>query len=123
MPSEGLWLDPKFTVAQADALKQKLPLAAVTCIEPGEYSTKLTQLLILEKQLEKHEIPLIVLVGTEAATLPSLVKHTQPVYVYGHGGEGPGNSLVIKTHPYKWPGIVIKVKELAKIVDKNEYMC
>lgn len=123
LPSDQLWCDPKLSVAQQHALKLKTPLAAVTCVLPDTYGEKLPSLRILEATLDRYQIPLIVLIGTEAATLPSLVKHTKPVHVYGHGGEPAGKSVDLKPHPYKWPGIVIRIDELKKIVDKEAYMC
>jgi hypothetical protein len=123
MPSDRLWLDAKLETAQQDALKQRLPLATVTCIVPEDYIQKLQQLHVIESQLEKYNIPLIVLIGTEATTLPSLVKHSKPVHVYGHGSERAGKPVSLQPHPHKWPGIVIKTDELKKIVDKDAYMC
>ena len=121
MPADRVWLDAGFERAQADALKKRLPLAAVTCIPADIYTERLPMLQKLESTLEPYSVPLITLIGTEAATLPSLVKHARPVHVYGHKAEG--EMVKIVSHPYKWPGIVIKTDELKKIVDKNEYMC
>lgn len=123
IPSDRLWLDAKLEKAQRHALEQKVPLAAVTCILPDEYNYKLPSLQALELALHRYELPLIVLIGTEAATLPSLVKHTKPLHVYGHGGEPAGKRVDLRPHPYKWPGIVIKTDELKKIVDRDAYMC
>lgn len=123
MPSDQLWLDAKLEKAQQHALEQKIPLAAVTCILPDEYDQKLPNLRVLEVTLNRYDLPLIVLIGTEAATLPSLVKHTKPVYVYGHGGGTAAKQVDLKPHPYMWPGIVIKTNELKKIVDKDAYLC
>lgn len=123
MPHDRPWLDAKFETAQLDALKRKLPLAAVVCIEPEQYSGKLPYLQAIEKKLGEYGLPLIVLIGSEAKTLPSLVKHSRPTYVYGHGGGGAGGTVKLQNHPYKWPGIVIKTNELKIIVDKKDYMC
>lgn len=123
MPSDQLWLDAKLEKAQQHALEQKAPLATVACILPDEYSQKLPSLKALEVALDRYQLPLIVLIGTEAATLPSLVRHTKPLHVYGHGGGPAGGRINLRHHPYKWPGIVIKTDELKKIVDKDAYMC
>lgn len=123
MPSDQLWLDAKLEAAQQHALKEKIPLATVACILPEEYDQKLPNLLATEVLLSRYNLPLITLIGTEASTLPSLVKHTKPVHVYGHGGGLAGKRVDLKPHPYEWPGIVIKTDELKKIVDKNNYMC
>ena len=122
MPADRLYFDAKLEVAQQHALDEKLPLAAVTCVPPEQYVGSFMELKMLEMALAQKGIPLITLVGTEAATLPSLVKHTKPVHVYGQG-DAPAGQASLQSHPYKWPGVVIKTEELKKIVDKNEYMC
>lgn len=123
MPHDRPWLDAKFEIAQQDALKRKLPLAVVICIEPEHYGDKLPYLQAIEKKLGEHGLPLIVLIGSEAKTLPALVKHSKPVHVYGHGGGMAGAAVKLQNYPYKWPGIVIKTSELKIIVDKKDYMC
>lgn len=123
IPAERLWIDAKLEKAQQHALEQRLPLAVITCILPKQYGGKLPMLQALETQLSRYQLPLIVLIGTEAATLPSLVKHAKPVHVYGHGGDAAGKRVTLQPHPYAWPGVVIKTGELKKIVDKNDYMC
>lgn len=123
LSADRLWLDSRLEEAQADAIKRQLPLAAVVCVKPEHYTEKLPQLQHIEMQLEKHGLPLIVLIGTEAATLPSLVKHARPAYVYGHGSETIGRPVKLARHPYAWPGVVIKTGELKQIVDKNTFMC
>ncbi len=119
--ADKLWLEAGLERAQKDALVQRLPLAVVTCVEPEAFNTKLPYLQQLEKTLDSHNLPLIVLIGTQAATLPSLVKHARPVQVYGQGS-GAGN-VALTRHPYAWPGVVIKTKELKVIVDNKNYMC
>lgn len=123
MPADKLWLDAKLEKAQQHALDEKVPLAVAACILPDEYDEKLVMLQMVEMQLAKHNIPLITLIGTEQGTLPPLVKHSQPIHVYGHGGGLLGGGIELQDHPYKWPGIVINAKELKKIVDKKAYMC
>lgn len=122
IPSDQLYFDAKLEEAQRHALGMKLPLAAVTCMPPERYTDSFIELKMLETALAQKGVPLITLVGTEAATLPSLVKHTKPVHVYGQG-DGLAGRANLQEHPYKWPGVVIKTEELKKIVDKNEYMC
>ena len=118
-----LSLDIQFEHAQTDALERKLPFAVVACVPAIDYTHKLKQLQAIEKTLAAYDIPLIVLVGEETTVISSIIKHANPVKVYGQSIESDQTEIKIYHHPFEWPGIVIKTDELKKIVDKNEYMC
>jgi hypothetical protein len=123
LPADKLWLDGKLERAQRHALKEQLPLAAVTCIIPELYQEKLPSLQTLEGMLGRYNLPFLVLIGSEAETLPTLVKHVRPVHVYGHGGGRENIADKLQNHPYEWPGTVINTEQLKKMVDKNNHMC
>lgn len=118
LPSDMLWLDAKLEGAQRHALKEKLPLAVVSCLTAKEYNEHRPVLLALEATLSRYNMPFIVLLGKEKEVLADFVKTTRPAYVYGHGGAQAGRVKLVE-HPHKWMSATLPINELQKLIDKN----
>jgi deoxyribodipyrimidine photolyase len=122
--------NPVLIAAQKTALQQKIPLGVVYCYEKSQTIDNLAGLKNIERQLENFQVPFIVLIGDKRARLKGMVFHTKPYAVYFDTEsdveldcltnlQATGNdSGSMQFHPYRWPGKVIPVEELASLIVK-----
>jgi hypothetical protein len=112
--------------AQRFAFKYALPLAVVTVLEVtgrNEQIMQLEELQPIEKQLAHFNIPVIVLIGSTQTVLEGFKHHTKPKQLFIPDDVVPATTPQLQIHPYTWPGTVIPVKGIMKLVTSDKITC
>lgn len=99
--------------AQAIAIKHKLPIAVVCCIDNNEQSN-LQSLQTIQKRLKRLNIAFIILIGQASQTLASIVHHTQPMAIIADDYQTDIRHTLHK-HSILWPGTVLDIQHLASL--------
>lgn len=111
----------KIATAQAEAIKNSLPIAVVYCMAEWDTET-LARLRSVEQQLTEHAIVLIILIGESATTRAGIIHHTQPFAVFDDATESKPDAELVD-HPYIWPGKVLTINELVRLEAEGNLFC
>ena len=97
--------------AQREALKHRLPLAVVWCVEPPIAAKTLATMASVEGELIDFAIPLMTLLGDAKKTLPGLIFHVQPQSIFDKTKASKADGR-LQLHPHPWPGVVLPLSSL-----------
>jgi hypothetical protein len=117
---------PKVITAQKYALANELPFCVVTVIGKTNIAKQLENLNGLrssETKLKKYDIPLIGLVGETATVIRGFCGHVSPKKVFICETTPPSHELKLQLHPYKWPGTVIQIDGIIKLLETGSISC